>query len=150
MKLFRAIAGISAIFILGGVAGALVTSLVIKNRIETFHEKGPPPIKPLLMDRMDRHLELTPEQKQAVGEILESTQKNLAGLRQDFRPRLRSIFSECFRQIEAQLTPSQKQRFQAMQKDLPRFMHHKRNPQSAPPLPGRRLPLPKPHPAPPS
>lgn len=123
MKLFKAIAGISAIFILGAAVGALGTSLVVKHRVETFHEKGPPSIKPLFMDRLSNHLELTAEQEAAVSDILESTQKELTALRRDFRPRVKVIFSDCFDRIETQLTPIQKKQLQSMEENFPRFMH---------------------------
>jgi len=130
MKLFKAIAGISAIFILGAAVGALGTSLVIKHRVAAFHEKGPPPIKPLFMERLANRLELTAEQEAAVSDILESTQKELTALRRDFRPRVKAIFSDCFDRIEAQLTPIQKKQLESMKEHFPRFMHsgHPRRP----------------------
>src|SRR6056297_2791719 len=138
MKLFKAIAGISAIFILGAAVGALGTSLVIKHRVAAFHEKGPPPIQPLFMERLSSRLELTAEQEAAVSDILESTQKELTALRRDFRPRVKAIFSNCFDRIETQLTPIQKKQLENMKEHLPRFMHpgHPRRP----PRPGYRRP----------
>ena len=141
MKLFKAIAGISAIFILGAAIGALGTSLIIKNRVEAFYEKGPPPIQPLFMNRLSGHLELTAEQETAVSEILEATQKELSALRSDFRPRVKAIFSDCFDRIEAQLTQPQKKQLQIMKEDFPRFMH-RRHPRQ-PPRHGRHGPAEK-------
>ena len=124
MRLFKAIAGISAIFILGAAVGALGTSLVIKHRVADFHEKGPPPIQPILMNRLSSRLELTAEQQAAVSDILESTQKELSALRSDFRPRVKAIFTDCYDRIEARLTRSQKKQLQIMKEQFPRFMHH--------------------------
>ena len=145
MKLFKAIAGISAIFILGAAVGALGTSLVIKHRVAAFHEKGPPPIQPLFMNRLSSRLELTAEQEAVVSDILESTQKELSALRRDFRPRVKAIFSDCYDRIEARLTPPQKKQLQIMKEHFPRFMHH------GPPRHGRHRPAGRqPHHAPPS
>jgi len=119
------LAGISAIFLLGALTGALATGLVVKHRIETFHEKGPPPIKPLFMQRLSRHLELNPEQKIAVADILEDTQQKLGELRKTYKPRMRQIFSDCFNRIQSQLTPIQQERFQSLQEKFPRMMPHR-------------------------
>jgi hypothetical protein len=130
MKLLKAIAGISALLLLGAAAGSLGTGLFVKNRIETFREKGPPPITPLVMERLGRHLELNPEQRQAVKNILEDAQQDLGRLRQEFRPRVSAIFSECFRRIESELTPIQQKRFQRVKNRFPRFLRpiHRRGP----------------------
>lgn len=100
-ELSKWLAGISAIFLLGALTGALVTGLVVKHRIETFQEKGPPPIKPLFMDRLFRHLELNPEQKIAVADIPENTQQKLGRLRKTYKRRMREIFSDCFSRVQA-------------------------------------------------
>ncbi len=142
MKLLKAIAGITAIFVLGALTGILGTGLMVKNRIETFHEKGPPPIKPIFMERISRHLELNPEQKIAVEEVLEDTQQKLNLLRQTVRPQIKEVFSECFNRIEAHLTPIQQKRFKSMREKFPRFMpprSFKNRPHHRPP-PGNRRP----------
>ncbi|MBS3758988.1 MAG: hypothetical protein KGY61_10030 [Desulfobacterales bacterium] len=142
MKFLKAIAGITAIFILGVLTGILGTGLVVKHRIETFHEKGPPPIKAMFMERLSHQLELNPEQKIRIEAILEDTQKDLNRVRQTFRPRIKQVFSTCFNRIEAQLTPIQQKRFKAMQERFPRFMPHppfKKQPHHRPP-PGDRRP----------
>ena len=146
MKIFKAIAGISAIFILGALTGALGTSLVVKHRIETLHEKGPPPIKPILMDRLSRHLKLSPEQKIAVAKILEETQQALGELRQNYKPRMREIFSDCSSRIQAQLSPIQQKRFRQIEEKFPRMMPHKpfkRGLHHGPPPPESRQPSPE-------
>ncbi|MGM0453086.1 MAG: hypothetical protein ACQERN_07965 [Thermodesulfobacteriota bacterium] len=126
MKLFKAIAGISAIFILGALTGVLGTSLFFQHRIETLREKGPPPIKPLFMQRMTGQLELTLEQKKAVGNILEQTQQQLVNLRKQYRPRIREIFSTCFTRIEEKLQPEQRARFKEIKESFPCRRWHKR------------------------
>ncbi|MFW5902002.1 MAG: hypothetical protein ACOCTS_03065 [Thermodesulfobacteriota bacterium] len=149
MKLLKAIAGISAIFILGAAVGALGTSLVIKHRVAAFHEKGPPPIQPLFMNRLSSRLELTAAQEAAVSDILTSTQKELSALRSDFRPRVKAIFSDCYDRIEARLTPPQKKELRIMKEHFPRFMHHGHPRQ--PPRHGRHRPAERrPHQPPPS
>jgi DNA-directed RNA polymerase specialized sigma24 family protein len=139
------LAGISvrtcAIFLLGAMAGALATGLVVKHRVETFHEKGPPPIKPLFMQRLSHHLELNPEQKIAVSEILEDNQQKLGELRKTYKPRMRQIFSDCFNRIQVQLTPIQQERFESLQEKFPRMIPHRpfnHRPHHRPPHPENR------------
>jgi hypothetical protein len=119
MKLIKAIAGIMAIFVLGVMTGVLGASLVVKHRIEMFHEKGPPPIKPMLMKRLTDRLDLTPAQHEAVEKILDDLQVQIRELRHDFQPKIKEAFDSGFEHIREQLTDSQKRRLELLLKELP-------------------------------
>ena len=137
MKIFKAIAGITAIFILGAMTGVLGTSLVIKHRIEMFHKKGPPQIKAMFMKRISDRLDLNPKQIESIGKILDNLQVELKDIRQDVRPKIKAAFDSSFEQIREQLTEVQKTQFDSFLKELPEnfprlrhFRHkewHKRN-----------------------
>lgn len=119
MEIFKAIAGITAIFILGVMTGVLGSGLMIKHRIEMFHEKGPPPIKPMFMKRISDRLDLTPAQHEAVEKILDDLQVQLHELRHDFQPKIKAAFDGSFERIREQLTDSQKRQLETLLKELP-------------------------------
>lgn len=119
MKLFKAIAGITAIFALGIMTGVLGTGLMVRHRMEMFHEKGPPPIKPMLMKRLSNRLDLTPAQREAVGKILDELQVQIRELRHDFHPKIKAAFDSSFERIREQLTDAQKRQLEVLLKELP-------------------------------
>jgi hypothetical protein len=127
MKLFKAFAGIAAIFILGAMTGVLGTTLVVKHRIEIFHKKGPPSIKPMLMKRITDRIDLTSSQRESVEKILDELQIQLRELRQDFRPKMKGAFDASFERIKELLDDSQKKQIDILLKELPdHFPHHRR------------------------
>lgn len=119
MKRMKAIAGIIIIFTLGIMTGVLGTSMVIKHRMHEFHEKGPPPIKPMFMKKIGRHLDLTPVQRAAMVKELDALQTTLRELRQDFHPPMQAAFDESFERMKTHLTEPQKRKLEMLKKDLP-------------------------------
>jgi Spy/CpxP family protein refolding chaperone len=119
MKRFKAVAGVMAIFTLGAMTGVLGAHLVVKHRIEMFHEKGPPPIKPMFKKRIIDRLDLTPTQREAVEKILDELQVQLREIRQDFHPKIKAAFDASFDRIKALLDESQKKEMDILLKELP-------------------------------
>lgn len=136
MKRLKAIAGILAIFILGTMTGVLGTGLVVKHRMESFHEKGFPPIRPMLMKRIVNRLDLTPDQQVEVEKIISNLQADLRNARRDFHPKIKAAFDSCFEQIGGLLTEPQKKKLDRIRKELPKHFppgknfrrHHKKHP----------------------
>ena len=127
MKHFKAIAGVTAIFVLGIMTGVLGTNLVVKHRIEMFHEKGPPPIKPMFMKRLSDQLNLAPAQREAVEKILDDLQVQIRELRHDFQPKIKAAFDSSFERIREQLTDSQKRQMEVFLRELPDHFHPSRD-----------------------
>jgi len=119
MNLFKAIAGIAAIFILGAMTGVLGTTLVVKHRIEIFHKKGPPSIKPMLMKRITDRLDLNTSQRESVEKILDELQIQLREMRRDFHPKIKAAFDASFERIKEHLDDSQKKQMDILLKELP-------------------------------
>jgi hypothetical protein len=127
MKLFKAIAGISAIFILGVMTGVVGTSLVVEHRIDMFHKKGSPPIKDMFKKRVIDQLDLNPAQREAADKILDELQIQVREMRQDFRPKIKAAFDAGFERIRGILNESQKKQMDILLKELPdHFPFHKR------------------------
>jgi hypothetical protein len=120
MKRLKAISGILAIFILGIMTGVLGTSMVVKHRVESFHEKGFPPIRPMFMKRIGNHLDLTSAQRVEVEKIIDTLQVELREIRQDSHPKIKAAFDNCFDQIRKHLTEPQKKKLDIIKKELPK------------------------------
>lgn len=120
MKRLKAISGILAIFILGIMTGVLGTGLVVKHRIESFQEKGFPPIRPMFMKRIGNRLDLTPAQRVEVEKIIDNLQVELREVRRDFHPKIKAAFDTCFEQIREHLTEPQKKKLDIIKKQLPK------------------------------
>jgi hypothetical protein len=127
MKNLKAIAGIAAIFILGVMTGVFGTSLVVKHRIDVFHEKGPPPIKPMFKKRIIDRLDLNPPQREAVEKILDELQIQIREMRQDFHPKIKAAFDASFERIKEFLDDAQKKKMEKLLEELPdHFPPHRR------------------------
>lgn len=123
MKRIKAIAGIFAIFALGVMTGALGMDMVVKHRLEIFHEKGPPHIGPMFMKRIGDRLDLTPEQRIEVEKILDSLEKELREIRHAVDPKIKAVFDNAFEQIGKHLTLPQQQKLNTLKEQFPRRFH---------------------------
>jgi len=119
MKNVKAVAGVLVIFMLGVMTGVLASGLIMEHRIESFHKKGPPPIKPLFMKKIAGSLDLSAGQKKAVEKNITVLQQRLGEIRREFHPRLRSAIDDCYREIEKNLDPRQKKKMAQLIKQMP-------------------------------
>ncbi len=118
MKQFKAVAGVITIFVLGAMTGVLGTGLVIQHRMESFHEKGPPSIRPMFTKHIVNRLDLTPAQQAEVEKIVDELQAELRIIRRDFHPRIKAAFDDCFERIAKHLTEEQQKKLEIARKQL--------------------------------
>jgi hypothetical protein len=79
-----------------------------------FCAKGPDPYAKIL-ERFNRKLDLTPEQRETIKATLEENREKIKTLRTEVRPRFEEIRAATRAQIRGQLTPEQQTKFDAMQ-----------------------------------
>jgi Spy/CpxP family protein refolding chaperone len=73
---------------------------------------GPPPgLKNRMLERLDRELKLTPEQHARIDTVLTRREADLRALMSETRPRFDSIASRTRSEIQAVLTPEQREEF---------------------------------------
>lgn len=63
------------------------------------------------MHRMSRLLDLTPAQREQIGEVMEDTHARMRQLRSNFQRRRRRLFINAYIHIHALLTPEQQSKF---------------------------------------
>jgi Spy/CpxP family protein refolding chaperone len=73
---------------------------------------GPPPeLKGRMLQRLDRALDLTPEQHARIDSVLTRRESDLRALMTEARPRFEAIAARTRSEIQAVLTPAQQQKF---------------------------------------
>jgi Spy/CpxP family protein refolding chaperone len=98
-------------FVSGAAAGFLLAHLRMLRR----HDGRLPHLMPAMMvHHLDRALDLTPEQRVKVEEIVRRHHQRIESLMESTRPQVRQELDAANREIEALLTPEQRQKFAAM------------------------------------
>jgi Spy/CpxP family protein refolding chaperone len=110
-----AIALVSGIFI--GVA-ADHAYLIYKHRILPSHMQGRPPHA--IAERLSHKLDLTPQQRTAIEQILERRHARVSAMWGNVRPQIRKEIDETNAEIEKLLTPAQKEKFAEIKKKMER------------------------------
>jgi Spy/CpxP family protein refolding chaperone len=111
MKNWKAIAGVCLVFILGGIAGGLGTSIVIHKRIQHILQGGPKAMDEIIARRLTGKLDLTPGQQARIKSLLDESRGELAGVRREMQPEMERIFLDYKVKIRDVLTPDQQKKF---------------------------------------
>jgi hypothetical protein len=106
-----------AIFVLGGVAGALVFNLY-QTRLArgAGRPDGPPPF--LRLEGLKERLQLSDEQSAEVEKILDNARAQLSELRKTSEPKFAEIRKQTEAQLQQILSEPQWQQFQAMKNEF--------------------------------
>ena len=68
----------------------------------------------LRLVRLERHLDLTPEQSRELRQILDETRREAEAMRREMAPRMRQVMQRSEQRIQEILTPEQMQKYQEM------------------------------------
>ena len=111
MKNWKPIVGACAIFLLGMIAGGLITAKAIQMRIRNAIRGGPDALEALVVDRMSSVLGLDATQKDKLRMIARDSHGQLKKLRQQVDPQAQEVLTKTEIEIRAILTPEQKEKF---------------------------------------
>ncbi|MCF8069183.1 MAG: hypothetical protein K9L30_11415 [Desulfobacterales bacterium] len=129
-------------FILGVAAGVVGNGMLYKQRLHRFAVGPPPPV--IFLNRMTHQLDLTPEQHERIGDIINSSHEQFSKLAANFHPNVEEMMTSSFSAIRDELTDSQQDEFDTMVKQLKtrmdRFKPDKPRPDHKMAFPGDRLP----------
>jgi Spy/CpxP family protein refolding chaperone len=123
------------VFVAGGLCGAALG-------IRFFH--GPPPgargpVRLDIMERLDKGLKLTSEQKEKIKPIVQRTQEETQRLRRENVRELAAVMDRMHTEVAAELTPEQRTKLEDMRKrfreraERVRGFFHDRQPPPPPP-----------------
>lgn len=133
MKL-KVIAGVLAVFLLGGIIGVLGAGIYLRQRVEQFARKAPKDHKELFMERLSRALDLKESQKAEVEKIVMDSMIEIRELVQQSRREFEQITERRNAQLKVILTPEQYQKLLKMEERL-RDRWGKNPPPPPPPFP---------------
>jgi hypothetical protein len=105
MKKWKAIISIIVVFLLGSLAGALITHEVCQHRIENFI-RGEPKGE-LIARRLSHELDLDPGQSEHLLVIVNETNVEIKNARKQIRPRIEEILENARNRVRAILRPDQ-------------------------------------------
>lgn len=115
MKRWQALVALAGLFALGVVSGSLGAHLYYARALDRPPEP-PPFFGGRIGPRLERHLELTPEQGEQLRAILAETRREAESLRRDLAPRMREVMESSERRIRELLTPEQRERFEGLRR----------------------------------
>lgn len=126
MRRWTAIGLLAGVFLLGMVVGGLGGELLRLRRAAFWHHRGDgPPGFGLLTHRLERRLELSPEQAREVEKIMDRTRRDLWGMHREVRPRIHRRLAEARAEIEEVLTPEQREALRRLGPPLLPKGHHR-------------------------
>lgn len=106
--------GIASVFLLGGVAGALLGVTAERSRLRSFDSGNPRPAVDAIVRRLERELKLNPLQSHQARDIYSATRPELQNIERERRRRIRSLLDETEPRVLAILRPDQQQRFREL------------------------------------
>ena len=114
MKRFRSFLGIVAIFLLGMIAGGLVTLRVIEVAQRRAFEGGGGAVADLVARRISFKLRADAAQREQIRMILRDTAKDFENIREQVSPQLKESLEKAESRLRAVLRPEQQKEFDAM------------------------------------
>ncbi len=107
MKRWKAVLGIIFIFILGAIAGGIISSAVIRQ----CRPWGRPPSREEVVRKLSRKLDLDAGQRAQVEVIVNDAHNQMREMRREDQPKIESILTGAQAKIRAVLRPDQEQKF---------------------------------------
>jgi flagellar basal body-associated protein FliL len=105
MKKRKAIISILIVFLLGSLAGALITHEIYQHRIESFIRGEPK--RELIVRRLSHQLNLDAAQLSQLRVIVEETYDGIKNVRKQIKPQIEAILESSQNRVRAILLPDQ-------------------------------------------
>jgi uncharacterized protein YneF (UPF0154 family) len=112
MKKWKAIVSIIIVFVLGVLAGALLTHKIYQHRVEGIMKGEPRTTREFIVQRLDRELHLDANQLEQVLAIVKETHTEMKKVRTQFRPQIEEILARSQEKIRALLRPDQREKYE--------------------------------------
>jgi Spy/CpxP family protein refolding chaperone len=108
MKNWKAVVGAIAVFVLGGLAGSLVTVGVIRHQLG--HGHGGQMMANFIVRRLSWKLHLDSTQREQLRAIVHDGQQDMKALRQQMQPQVEEIFARSEAKVRVILRPDQQEK----------------------------------------
>jgi hypothetical protein len=118
---WRIILAAATIFLAGVATGAVVVRNFAPKVVKRTHVSQPLPIshdrRQEYISKLDRELQLTPQQRGQVEQILAASQKRMKQIWEPLEPQVKEEYRRTRREISEILTPEQQVKMEKMRKD---------------------------------
>jgi Spy/CpxP family protein refolding chaperone len=126
---WKLIAGFLLVFLAGGLTGAFVGASHVRHFFKFHHRDD---ISERMRQRLQRELDLTPEQVTKISPILDRAAAQLQQVRLDTGQRVREILNETHRQMTPHLTDEQREKLKQIEERHRRWRRHRSSREPAP------------------
>ncbi|MEZ4527585.1 MAG: hypothetical protein R2941_16820 [Desulfobacterales bacterium] len=125
MNKFKIITGILLVFLLGGLAGSLGTSIYMGKRFRTMMQGPPDFLIPKFIRKLERELELSPQQQVQLRRISAELREELDEFMEKNRPQAEEILDRHINSIKSVLKPDQQEKMEKIREKMKhRMMRH--------------------------
>jgi predicted Holliday junction resolvase-like endonuclease len=111
MKNGKAILGVVLVFVLGVLAGGLITHRFYMRRIRAVLSGQPVVSTATIVRDLNRQLQLTPEQRDKLQPVINETRQRLQQVREQIEPQALGVFDDAVKRVREILTPEQREKF---------------------------------------
>ena len=111
MKNWKTILAISAVFLLGMLAGGLLTARLVQRGWQRVARGGPDAMRTVIVRRLSWQLRLDQPQQEQVRTIVQQAQGELKTVRQQVQPQVSEILDRAIGHVRTVLNPRQAEQF---------------------------------------
>jgi uncharacterized membrane protein len=111
MKRWKAVVSVILIFLLGGMAGALVMHRIDQQKIESMMKGETGTTREFIVNRLNRDLNLDATQLEQLRNIVRGTHAEMRSVRKQYRPQIEEILKRSQDRVRTILRPDQLETF---------------------------------------
>jgi len=111
MKGWKAVISVILIFLLGGIAGALLMHRTDQQKIENIMHGEPGTTREFIVTRLNRELSLDSAQLEQLRTIVRETHAEIRSVRKEYRPQIDEVIKRSQDKVRAILRPEQLETF---------------------------------------
>jgi hypothetical protein len=111
MKGWKAVISVILIFLLGGIAGALLMHRTDQQKIESIMHGEPGTTREFIVTRLNRELSLDSTQHEQLRTIVGETHAQIRNVRKEYRPQIDEVIKRSQDKVRAILRPEQLETF---------------------------------------
>ena len=117
---------VAVAFIAGALIGFAAGRIYLIHHGGPLRDRGAEFVRDRMLKHLDRELSLTPEQHAKVAQIMDRHHQRMDEIVAGVRPQIRQEIDAASREIDAVLTPEQKQKFVPLRMRMENRLPHRR------------------------
>lgn len=112
MKNLKSVLCILLIFILGAASGGLGVHIYYKSCGETYQRFDRKAREEMLLNRLDRRLDLDDRQREQVRALIAETRTEIKNIKNQYRPQMKAVIEKSKAKMRQLLRPDQLEKFE--------------------------------------